>query len=250
AGPHFGSYEAGFRFGQLGYELIERRGLERFEARTLVVFRHHVVPLTKHVRAGRNLLLRAFETANKIGELTFAAYSCINLNTNMLTAGYPLTGENREALKGLQYAQKIPFGLVVDHIRSQVGLIRTLRGLTPKFGSFNDNQFDESRFEGHLASDPALAQPECYYWIRKLQARFLAGDHSSALDSSLRAQRLLWSAPSNLERAEYEFYSALAHAASWDTSSPDQKPQHFDALRAHSSQLQTWAEHCPENFEN
>jgi predicted ATPase/signal transduction histidine kinase len=250
AGPHFGSYEAGFRFGQLGYELIERRGLKRFEARTLMVFGHHVVPWTKHVRAGRNLLLRAFETANKIGDLTFAAYSCINLNTNMLIAGDPLAEVQQEALNGLQYAQKIPFGLVVDHIRSQVGLIRTLRGLTPKFGSFNDSQFDESRFECHLASDPALAQPECYYWIRKLQAQFLAGDHSSALDSSLRAQRLLWSAPSNLERAEYEFYSALAHAASWDIASPDQRKQHFDALCAHSRQLETWAEHCPENFEN
>jgi len=250
AGPHFGSYEAGFRFGQLGYELIERRGLKRFEARTLMVFGHHVVPWTKHVRAGRNLLLRAFETANKIGDLTFAAYSCINLNTNMLIAGDPLAEVQQEALKGLQYAQKIRFGLAVDHIRSQVGLIRTLRGLTPKFGSFNDNQFDESRFEVHLASDPALAQPECYYWIRKLQAQFLAGDHSSALDSSLRAQRLLWSAPSNLERAEYEFYSALAHAASWDSASSDQRQQHLDALCAHSRQLETWAEHCPENFEN
>ena len=27
----FGDFESGFRFGQLGYELIERRGLRRFE---------------------------------------------------------------------------------------------------------------------------------------------------------------------------------------------------------------------------
>jgi predicted ATPase len=32
AGPRFGDYKAGFRFGQLGYELVERRGLKRFEA--------------------------------------------------------------------------------------------------------------------------------------------------------------------------------------------------------------------------
>ena len=34
AGPHFGDYKAGFRFGQLGYELVEKRGLKRFQART------------------------------------------------------------------------------------------------------------------------------------------------------------------------------------------------------------------------
>ncbi len=39
AGPRFGDYPAGFRFGQLGYELVERRGLKRFQARTYHVLR-------------------------------------------------------------------------------------------------------------------------------------------------------------------------------------------------------------------
>ena len=46
-------------------------------------------------------------------------------------------------------------------ITAQLGLIRTLRGLTPTFGSFNDEGFDELRFERHLASNPVLALPEC-----------------------------------------------------------------------------------------
>ena len=77
AGPHFGNYKAGFRFGRLGYELVEKRGLKRFQARTYVCFGNLVMPWTKHVRAGRDLLRRAFEAANKIGDLTFAAYSCL-----------------------------------------------------------------------------------------------------------------------------------------------------------------------------
>ena len=131
----------------------------------------------------------------------------------------------------------------------QLGLIRTLRGLTPKFGSFDDGQFDELRFERHLASDPA-ALPECLYWIRKLQARFFAGDYASAVDASLRAQRLLWTSPSNFEMAEYHFYGALSHAASCDSAFPDRYRQHFEALAAHHRQLEVWAENCPENFDN
>ena len=38
AGPEFGDYEAGIRFGRLGYELVEQRGLKRFEARTYLNF--------------------------------------------------------------------------------------------------------------------------------------------------------------------------------------------------------------------
>jgi predicted ATPase len=250
AGPQFGDYQAGFRFGRLGYDLVEQRGLKGFQARTYMVFAAHVMPWTKHVRAGRDLLRRAFEAANKIGDLSFATYNCVNLNTNLLTAGDPLTEVQHEAEHGFEFARKARFGLAIDLITVQRGLIRTLCGMTPKFGSFNDEQFDELQFERHLASDPARAQRECLYWIRKLQARFFTGDYESALDASLRAQRLLWSVPSNLETAEYHFYGALSRAASWDSASSDERKRHFEALTTHQKQLEIWAENCPENFEN
>jgi signal transduction histidine kinase len=156
----------------------------------------------------------------------------------------------REARNGLVFAQKARFGFAIDAITVQLRLIRTLRGRTPKFGSFDDGQFEELRFEQHLAGDPALAQPECSYWIRKLQVRFLAGDHACALDAASRARRLLWSVPSNLETADYHFYSALSHSASWDCASPEQKLEHLEALAAHNESLEIWAENCPDNFEN
>jgi PAS domain S-box-containing protein len=249
AGPHFGNYKAGFRFGRLGYELIEKRGLKRFQARTGMVFGNLVVPWTKHVRAGRDLLRRAFEAANKTGDLTFAAYSCQGLNRNLLAAGDPLVEVQREAENGLDFALKARFGLVIDVITSQLGLIRTLRGLTPEFGSFNDEEFDELLFERRLAGDTSLAAPECWYWIRKLQARFFAGDYASALDASLKAERLLWTSPSHFEAAEYHFYGALCQAVSCDSASPGRRRQHLEALAAHHGQLEIWAENCPENFE-
>ena len=244
------NYKAGFRFGRLGYELVEKRGLRRFQARTYVSFGNLVMPWTKHVKTGRDLLRRAFEAANKIGDLTFAAYSRMDLNTNLLAAGDPLVEVQRETEHGLEFAQKMRFGLVIDRITAQLGLIRTLRGLTQKFGSFDDGQFDELRFEGHLAGNPALALPECWYWTRKLQARFFAGDYAAAVDASLRAQRLLWTSPSCFETAEYHFYGALSRAASCDSAAADQRQQHFEALTAHHGQLEVWAENCPENFEN
>jgi PAS domain S-box-containing protein len=249
AGPHFGNYKAGFRFGRLGYELIEKHGLRRFQARTCMVFGNLVVPWTKHVRAGRDLLRRAFEAANKTGDLTFAAYSCQGLNRNLLAAGDPLVEVQRDAENGLDFALKARFGLVIDVITSQLGLIRTLRGLTPDFGSFNDEEFDELLFERRLAGGTSLAAPECWYWIRKLQARFFAGDYASALDASFKAQRLLWTSPSHFETAEYHFYGALCQAAASDSASPERRRQHVEALAAHHRQLEIWAENCPENFE-
>jgi PAS domain S-box-containing protein len=250
AGPRFGNYQGGFRFGRLGYELVEKRGLKRYEARTCMSFGNIVLPWARHAREGRALVRRAFDVANSVGDLTFAAYSCDQLITNFLIVGDPLAEVHREAECVLTFARRTRFGLVVDIIVAQLGLIRTLRGLTPKLGCFDDGELDERQFEHHLASNSPLALAEFWYWTRKLQARVLANDYASAVDASLHAQRLVWTSPSQLETAEFHFYAALARAALWDSASPEQRQEQLEALVAHHRQLEIWAEHCPENFEN
>ena len=111
-----------------------------------------------------------------------------------------------------------------------------LRGLTPKFGSFDDAQFDELRIEHHLSSNPALATAACRSWIRNLQARFIAGDYATAIDAASKAQRLLWASTAFFEEAEYHFYGALSRAASCNSAPAGERQQHLDALVAHHRQ--------------
>src|SRR6478609_2942376 len=75
-------------------------------------------------------------------------------------------------------------------------------------------------------------------------------NYASAVNASLRAQPLLWTSQSHFEIAEFCFYAALSHAASWDAAPSDRKQQHFEALAAHHRQLEIWAANCPQNFEN
>jgi PAS domain S-box-containing protein len=249
AGPCFGSYEMGYRFGRLGYDLVENRGLHRFHARTCAIFGHNVMPWTSHVREGRDLIRRAFEIANRTGDLTWSSYSRQDLIANLLAAGDPLGDTQREAENALEFVQRARFGLAIDIVTARLCLIRMLRGLTPKFGSFNDTEFDELRFEGHLASNERLAVPECWYWILKLQALFLASDYLSAIEASSRAQRLLWTSGCFFERTEYEFYTGLSRAALCDSAPLDERQCHLEELTAHRQQLELWAANCPENFE-
>jgi PAS domain S-box-containing protein len=118
--------------------------------------------------------------------------------------------------------------------------------VTTNFGSFDHAEFHEIDFERNLNN---LPMAQCWYWVRKLQARFFAGDFASAIEASLKARPLLLISP-GVELTEYEFYGALARAACCDSAAPDQSREHFDALGAHYKQLEIWAEHCPENFEN
>jgi PAS domain S-box-containing protein len=246
---HFGQFDAGYRFGRLGCELVERPGFQRFQARTFETF-GFAVPWTRHVRKGREFLVRGFDLANRIGETTFAGYACGQLTTNYLMAGDPLIEIQEQAEHGLAFARRVGFATIDGWILGQVGLIRSLRGLTTRLGSFDDNVFSESDLERNLAGKPALALPECWYYIRKLQARFLAGEYVDALQAASRAQPMVAGTLSLLEVVEYHFYDALCHAAVYDSASVEDRRYHRARLLEHLEKLDTWGFHCPENFGN
>ena len=248
-GPYFGDYKAAYRFCQLGLDLAEQPGLDRFKARVYLMS-NLVNPWTRHVRTGRALVRRAFDTAQQAGDLTYAVFSQNNLVTNLLASGDPLADVQREAEAGLDFARQARFGIVVDFITTQLQLIRTLRGLTPAFGWLEDAGFSEGRFEQHLESDPSLVMAVCWYWIRALQARFFAGAYASALEAASKAQPLLWTSLGLFELPEYHLYAALTQAALCDEAAGPELARHLEALAAHHYQLQEWAENCPENFEN
>ena len=248
AGPRFNNYKDGFRFGQLGYDLVEKRNLTRYQARTYISF-GTLTPWAKHALKGRELVRRAFDVAYRTGDLTFSAYSWHELITNYLAVGDPLSEVQSEVEKGLDFVKKAGFGLVAENCKAQLGLIRTLRGLTSTFGSFDAHDYNESDTEDRLASNPVLALAEFFYWTRKLQARFFAGDYSSAVDASRKASQLLWPAASQVETGDFRFYAALAHAAAWNSASSDERQKHFAALNDHHRQVEIWAVHCPANFE-
>jgi PAS domain S-box-containing protein len=248
AGRRFGDYQAGFRFGQLGCDLVEQRGLKRFEASTYLCFSSFAVRWMKPVEQCRDLLHRAFVAANRIGDLPYGAYAGNCLTSDSLFAGDSLPELQAEAERGLAYARKVRFGLVIDFMVTQLALIRMLRGLTPAFGCFDDGQFEERETEAHLSSSPDLALAACWYWVRKLQAHYMADEIEAAMSASAKARQLLWTSYSFFEEAEYHFYDALARAASCDGVSGEQRAQHLLAMQADHAQLQTWEQQCPENF--
>src|SRR3954447_22158530 len=246
---HYGQFDAGYRFGRLGCELVERPGLQRFQARTFETF-GFAVPWTQHVRNGRDFLFRGFDLASRIGEVSYAGYACGQLTTNYLMAGDPLIETPERAAHGLAFIRKAGFATIEGWILGQLGLIRSLRGLTSRLGSFDDAVFRESDLERDLAGKPALALPECWYYIRKLQARFLAGEYADALQAAIQAEPMVEGTLSLLEVVEYHFYDALCHAAVYESAASEDRKFHRARLTEHLKKLDTWALHCPENFAN
>ncbi len=233
-GPYFGEYDAGYRFGEVGYRLVEAGRCERFKARVTMCFSYHVMPWTRHIRAGLPLLRRAFDEAREAGDLTYMGFTSCTLVTSLLAAGEHLREVQAIAEGKLALIRRARFGLIATIIATQLQLVRALRGLTARLDSFDDATFCEDEVEAALLADPSLAIARCWYWIRKMQAHYVAGDDTAALRALDAAAPLLWSTGGHVEFAEFHFYAALVRArvgggagesaalvAGWAASGPD-----------------------------
>jgi predicted ATPase/two-component sensor histidine kinase len=247
AGPIFDDYDAGYRFGQLGLLLVDGCGLDRFKARVYMCFAYHVTPWTKPIRTGLPLLRRAFEVASESGDLTYIGFSSCCTVTTLVAAGEPLAEVEQEAQRRLQIVQAAKFGLIVDIITAQLGLIRSLRGAAAGHDEFR-NPFDDAAFERRLDGDPSLAIAACWYWIRKQQACYLAGDIAGAMHAQSKASPLLWTSSGHFEIAEYQFFAGLSRASWHDDAPEEERAANLAKLGEHHRQLELWAAHCPANF--
>lgn len=246
AGRLFGDYAVGFRFGQLGCELVRRYGCERHAARTHLSYSLFVARWTQPMRDCTDRLRDAFETALRIGDVPRGGFACNSLVSTQLYMGESLPIIEAEARRGIEHASKAQFRLVVDFLRQQLALIRTLRGVTPRFGHFDDEDVNEAEMEARLSEGSPIRA--CWYWIRKLQARYLAGDHWAAMAAASHAQSLLWISHGFIEEAEYTFYAALVGVARYDVIAVEDRRRQLDLIQVLRSKLQTWATHCTENF--
>jgi PAS domain S-box-containing protein len=251
AGPRFGHFDAGYRLGRLACELTETSGLKRFGAKTYLIF-SMLAPWTRPIRESIEAAQRAFQMANEQGDPTFAAYALTTLSSRGLASGEHLDRVASEAERGLEISRKMGFESVANMIVSPLALVRMLRSETTQFGSLNRNDFSERSFEERVIGKPAFALPECFYWVRKLQARFCAGDYISAIDAAEKAGRGFTKSASLriLEWAEYHLYAALSRAACCQPVGPDPYATHQAALAAHHAQLRALEVNCLANFEN
>jgi hypothetical protein len=160
--------------------------------------------------------------------------------------GAPLGEVQVEAERALAVAIDARSHLAAELIMAPLRLVRTLRGVTPPFGSFDEDGFDEGRYERSLQEDPLLAHASPRYWLRKLQARLHGEDYNLAVVAADKARELMLAVPPSIESAEYHFHAALARAtfAGVLPSAAEELP----LIVAHHRQLAARAELDPGNL--
>jgi PAS domain S-box-containing protein len=244
-GHSFGRYDDGYRFGKLALDLVEKRGFldpaKVYYAMGLIV--SWIKPLAVSVDNFRT----AFRVGIETGDLFFATYSACQVIIRLILTGVALDEVWSESEKFMDFARQIGFRDGADLIVSQQRFIASMRGYTTSISTYSDTEFDEPAFELALTAD-RMTTMVVWYWILKIEARFLSGDYGQGLEAVEKAKQLMWATPGEIQLLGYHLYSALTLASLIATIPPEQHGVWRTRIREHSEQLRHWAKNYPGNF--
>ena len=248
-GPFFGDYQQGFRFGRLGYDLMEKRKLVAYKGKIEFIIGCFISFWVQPLIRGIGHLGSGLKAAADVGDLNVASYCCDCLVSHKLVAGESLDRVYSESEKLLDFTSETKFDPASQIIIRARRFILAMQGLTVKLSSFSGSQFKEDEYERFMERY-GWVTVMCGYYTLKLQARVMSGDYQAAIAARARAEPMLWSIVGMTHEAEYHFYGALASACHYDEASLDERPQLLTKLQAHQKRLEIWAGTCPENFQN
>jgi len=86
-----------------------------------------------------------------------------------------------------------------------------------------------------LRNDPRLALPECWYWIRKLQARMYSADYVSAIKQHRRRKSFSGVAVIFRNGRIPFLWRASARGGTLDEASADERHRHLETLVRHQN---------------
>ncbi|MDY7227322.1 trifunctional serine/threonine-protein kinase/ATP-binding protein/sensor histidine kinase [Hyalangium rubrum] len=245
-GPAFKRYREGHAFGQLALALVERPELASLRA---VAFygMETISYWTQPLSVSLELIRKAFHHAIQASDFQIAGYCCNHILTDRLALGHELEEVYQESVARLDFARKAGFLDVRDIVHFTQRHVQQLRGFTPSFHSMSGEDFTEEDFEATLT--PArMVIMRCWYWVIKMQSRFMCGAYEEAREAGEKAAALIWSSMGHIQLVDFHLYRALTLAACLRERPSVEQGPHLEAIQQHQRQLAEWASYCPENF--
>ncbi|QRN94701.1 AAA family ATPase [Archangium violaceum] len=246
-GPAFKRYREAQAFGQLACDLVERHALTAFRGKALYgmeIISYWTQPLSTCLE----LIREAFQAALQASDIQVAGYCSNHIVTDRLSLGHDLGEVYQESVARLDFARRAGFVDSRDIIHFTQRYVQQLRGLTPSFSSLSGEDFDEEAFEAALSPE-RMSTLRCWYWILKMQSRFMCGAYQEALSAGARASELLWSSLGHIQLLDFHLFRALSLAACMEELPPGERDRALEQLRGDHRQLAEWVSACPETFQ-
>jgi predicted ATPase/signal transduction histidine kinase len=244
-----GNIEAGYQFGQLALNLLEKLNAKGWKAKTYVVVFSCLMPWNKHVKDVLKPFIEGYQSGLETGDLEFGAYCASYYCTHSYWIAKELTGLEQEMVIYSEVIKQLKQENVFNYtnVFRQTVLNLTAQSENP-YQLLGEAYNESNMLPRHQQTNDRLAI--CLLHVHKLILSYLFQYHAQAVENASAAEPYLDAVIGSLLVAIFHFYDSLARLAVYPAVLKPEQESIFKKVAANQEKMRKWADHAPMNFQH
>ncbi|MEB3340929.1 AAA family ATPase [Okeania sp.] len=240
----YGEIEAGYEFGKLSLQLLEKFNARSFFAKVSNMFNVFVRPWKDRLQNAVADLPQAIQGGFDHGDVEYAFYAAVHYCNYLFYSGSPLDNVHQAQERYLPVIVKAKYEFHEGFLRINQQAVSNLLGETEEPQFLQGTILDGEKFLSQCLENKIMFLVLCFYEAQTRLA-YLFEDYVGALNAGEQGWQYREAARGTLYASEHNFYYSLALLASGKLD-----PEKSDRIAANQSQLKNWAEFAPTNFQH
>ncbi|MEG4456174.1 AAA family ATPase [Microcoleus sp. N9_A1] len=238
--------DAGYRFGQLGMNLLQRIDARKLAAKTIFGFNTSLRHWREPAKDTLDGYLQAYASGLETGDLEYVVLSLMCYSYTAYFSGQELSAlkqtmdKHRKVIQ--QFRQNGYFRIQSIYYQAVLNLLEP----TGEPDRLCSKDYDEDEMiQLHLQGNQLIALYQLYF--NKLLLSYLFHRYEQAVLNARLTEQYLHTAVGLMHVPLFSFYDALLQLAIYPTASHTEQAAILDKVSAHQEKLQEWAFHAPSN---
>ena len=242
--------EAGYEFGLLTLDMVERHQTYRYKSEVHFVVGYFAVPWIKPAAVMENYWRIAYNSGLEVGDFFHASCAACGMTMSYFMRGVSFSDNIQLADRYLDFLVSVNYTEGILTVQGIIQAIKNLQGETKSRTSFSDeDSFDEEKYLVKLDKFGSRHFAH-YYFINKMRTLYLWGEIEEALNVAKLSDGYLKDSPGMLHTAEHFYYKALILAAKCSKTKGSPPSKYIRTLRKINIRFKKYAKRCPSNFEH
>ncbi|MEH2193936.1 MAG: AAA family ATPase [Nostoc sp.] len=244
-----GNIQAGYEFGQLALQVIDKFNAQELKARTFFIVETFVNHWHQHTQETIAPLIEAYQVGLETGDIEYASWASYTCSFHGYLIGEELSelekkmGDYAEVYR--QFKQEKPY----VYINSFRQAIKNLLGESTNPSELSGSVYDAQSIRT-LQKQSGDRTGLSFSYANELILCYLFQNYADASDAAVNAITYLDGVTSAAVVPVVYFYDALTQLALYPTATSIEQKQILKKVTSHQNKLKKWAHHAPMNHQH
>ncbi|MFN6526665.1 AAA family ATPase [Nostoc sp. ChiSLP03a] len=241
-----GDIDAGYRFGQLGMNLLQHIHAPKLTAKTIFAFNNFLRHWQEPAKDTLEGFLKAYSSGLEIGDIQYVALSLLSYSLTAYLSSQELSSLKQTMEAHRQVMQQVRQDTYLHKQSIYYQAVLNLLKSTPEPDRLYSEHYNEDEMiQLHLKTNDVVALYQIY--VNKMLLSYLFQRYQQALENAKLTEQYLGAGKGLMHIPIVSFYDALVRLAVYPTANETEQTVIIERVTDHQEKLKKWAAHAPSN---